>query len=368
MGGDRQFTLRQLVRYAAQGAAMTAVIAVILVLCTVSSESWDQVRAFPVRLLAALPFMVAVSWLCNGGRVWLLTRSLGHRLSYRQALAVSMSQEFGIAATPGGLGGTALRLTLLRRAGVPLSQATTMLGADVFLDSLFFALITLGAGIAVALSPSWRALLGGAFTLSPRRAALGLGLLAALVLAAWVVRRLWRGAVGALAGTRHGRRLRLGARLRLAEARLKSGVRHAWHAAGVLFGGRKMYLAGDFALTAVQWSCRYGVLPLLLLGCGTDLNPLPVMILQGLLFMTSLVLVVPGGGGGIELLSVFILPALVPTAVVGMVVLLWRFCTYHLYLVAGGLVFFWTVHHIERVFPAEEAKAATDVATFATPE
>jgi uncharacterized protein (TIRG00374 family) len=89
---------------------------------------------------------------------------------------------------------------------------------------------------------------------------------------------------------------------------------------------------------------------------GIELNPLPLMAAQGLLFMISLLVVVPGGGGSVELLSAVLLPGFVPSAVVGIVVAMWRMFTYYLYVVGGALVFFYVSRNLERVFPDAEAR------------
>ena len=48
-----------------------------------------------------------------------------------------------------------------------------------------------------------------------------------------------------------------------------------------------------------------------------------------------------------------ILPSFVPRASVGVVLFLWRFYTYYLYMLIGGSVFFWSIHHMQTLFPRE---------------
>lgn len=87
---------------------------------------------------------------------------------------------------------------------------------------------------------------------------------------------------------------------------------------------------------------------------------LPLMLLQGCLFFISLLVVVPGGGGSVELLSGAVLPLFAPVALVGPAVLLWRVATYHLYVLAGGATL-WLVSRGERgavVGAAAENEAA----------
>jgi uncharacterized membrane protein YbhN (UPF0104 family) len=66
---------------------------------------------------------------------------------------------------------------------------------------------------------------------------------------------------------------------------------------------------------------------------------LPLMALQGALFFNGMLVVLPGGGGSIEILSGVLLPLFAPLAAVGPAVVIWRIFTYHLYVVVGGAAF-----------------------------
>ena len=99
----------------------------------------------------------------------------------------------------------------------------------------------------------------------------------------------------------------------------------------------KTRFAAAVAVAAVQWSCRYGVLPLTFYALGVEAPVLPLMLLQGCLFLISLLVVAPGGGGSVELLSGAVLPLFAPAALTGPALLIWRVATYHLYVLAGGV-------------------------------
>jgi uncharacterized protein (TIRG00374 family) len=139
------------------------------------------------------------------------------------------------------------------------------------------------------------------------------------------------------------RRHRLPARLRLARRMTRRVLSDSVHSSAWLLRERRGSLAAVFVLAAIQWSCRYGVLPLLLVAYGCHRNPLPLLVLQGLIMVFSVVAVMPGGGGSVEVVSAFLLRGFVPLSAVGMVLLLWRLFTYHLYLLAGGAMFLWLV-------------------------
>ncbi len=332
---------RRMRRYVVQGVALGAVASVLVVFFTSGAETLDHLRAFSPRWLPLLFGMVALAWCCNGARVWLMCRAAGHPLRYARALTVSLSSEFGIAATPAGVGGTVIRLALLRQAGVPLTTAGSLLAADAAVDLVFFALLAPFAGFILLRGGLLDRLLDSPTEMDALVVVLVLLATAALLIVLLRSRSFHRAVHRALAATRFGRTRRLPGRHRHLRITVGRSVRRVFASLAFLWRHRKGALLANLALASTQWCCRYLLLPMLLFAFGVSVNPLPLFLVQGLLFGVSLLVVAPGGGGSVELLSAIILPNLAPTAVVGVVVVLWRFFTYHLYLLGGGLVFFY---------------------------
>jgi uncharacterized protein (TIRG00374 family) len=309
----------------------------------VRAETWAQLHGFNPLWLPLLAVMVFTAWACNGARVWLFCRALGYPLTYRTALQASLSQEFGVAATPAGIGGAVIRLTLLRRAGVPVAAGGSMLASDAAIDVLFFALLAPFAAWVMLHDALFARVLErlDSRLVLPGFVAAGLGLvvLVALLHSAWLHRLIERLA----SATHFGRSKRLAARHRFLRRTTARTLRRMREALALLWGRRKSALVLNFLLASVQWTCRYSLLPLILLAVGSRVNPVPLFLAQGLLFMLSMLVVAPGGGGVVEVLAALILPAFVPVPLVGTVVLLWRLFTYHLYLLGGGAAFFLAV-------------------------
>ncbi|NQT93186.1 MAG: flippase-like domain-containing protein, partial [Lentisphaerae bacterium] len=124
MTTKRPLNFRQLVRYAVQGTALGLVIATIVLLLTVNRDTVRELRSVPWQYLPLLFGLVGCAWISAGSRIWLLARCLGYRLGFRRSLAIAVASEFGVAASPAGMGGTVVRLTLMRRAGIPLISGT----------------------------------------------------------------------------------------------------------------------------------------------------------------------------------------------------------------------------------------------------
>jgi uncharacterized protein (TIRG00374 family) len=314
------------------GLTLSFVATILVVKVSFTSETLDALRNMDRLVFLYCLGLVVTAWVCNGLRLRLLSAALGFRIPLARCVRITLSSEFGIAATPSGVGGGFLKIYLTRRQGVPVGQAMSFLATDMTLDFIFM-LIIIPLGISSFLQ---------IFRPIVKRPTEGvLYLLAATALVVLFAALFWRRRVTAngprapsagLQRPRGLRGLRVSARLML---RKWSGEFRTGYT--TLLSLKKHYLVGTFFVSLVQWSCRYGVLVVILRALGvTDVNPFALFLLQGMLFFGGLLLVLPGGGGGVETAFAFTVGQLVPASIVGVALVLWRFFTYYLYLAAGG--------------------------------
>ncbi len=339
MSRKHPFSVRHLVRYAMQGTALGLVVTALIMLFTSDRETFTQLRDFPLYYLPIMLAMVCVAWACAGTRLWLISRAMGYGFRYRDMLMMGLASEFGVSASPAGVGGAAVRMGYLHRAGVPMHSALTIFAADSVLDTVFFFLLSPVTIVIMVRDPSWWGIARGGLHIGPDTPIL----LASLCLATLLAIRFWTEImrvidrmVVRLPGSR---RFRLPARWRHLQHMTRRTVHRAWTGTHFLVRSRRWVLLASLVLSGTQWVCRYGILPLILLAFHAARNPVPLLLLQGFFFALALVLVLPGGGGGIELLTTAVLRYFVPMSLVGVVVLLWRVFTYYLYLLVGGVVF-----------------------------
>lgn len=131
-----------LFKYALQGAVLGAIASTSIFVFSSSSETFSRMLSIPWYYPAVWLGLMCCSWFCTASRFWLLCRSLGHQIPYHRSLEFALSIEFGVVATPGGLGGTAIFLTLLRQEGIPLPTGTSIWLADLASDAFFFAVFS----------------------------------------------------------------------------------------------------------------------------------------------------------------------------------------------------------------------------------
>ncbi|MGH8019868.1 MAG: lysylphosphatidylglycerol synthase transmembrane domain-containing protein [Opitutaceae bacterium] len=361
MKPQRTLNRKRMLRYVLQGLALGGIASVLVVVFTAREETLERLRLFSPAILPVLFAMVVIAWICNGARIWLMCRAAGHALGCSQSLAVSLSTEFGIAATPAGVGGTVIRLSLLRQAGVPLTTAGSLLAADAAIDVLFFALL---APFAVFVLLRQR-ILERLFD-RPSEIDVLIAMAAVVAAGAGLVLLLRSGAFHRMlsrlfGATAFGRRRRLPARHRKLRQTTSRSIRRVGTSLKFLWKHRKGALFANFLIASLQWCCRYMLLPLIMFSFDAPVNPLPLFLVQGVLFGLSLLVLAPGGGGSVELLSAIILPTFVPTGLVGVVLIVWRFFTYHLYVLGGGAVFFYTCHRLHRIFPKATAETSAEL-------
>jgi uncharacterized protein (TIRG00374 family) len=302
--------------------ALAATLAVPIVLG--GNDALWQTLHFSVAGYLVILCVIATSWLARAVKLHFLLHRLNVHPRFARTLAISLATDFAFISTPGGVGGYAASVYYLRRAGTSVSAAATITAADQGLDLLFFVAVLPLAGIALMWSnlPETLAILG--FASSACMIALALGALLAR-------RKLWAWLFGASTiGARWPR-------LRQKQQALREFLVSLRANTGLLLAGGPAFLGGVFALTALQWLTRYGVLWLVLALLGYRVSFALILLLQSLVLHAALWTGVPAGGGGAELGLSATLAAWVPATSIATALLLWRMATLYVCLVAGAV-------------------------------
>lgn len=328
-----RFEPRRWLKQSLGGVLLSGVVVAMVLYFTVDQADWRPLLEFPPKMALLIVGMVCIAWVCNGLRTWVLAGAFGHRLHPATAVGITLSMEFVIAASPGGVGGWITRAYLQRRVGIPISTTVSMLGADVTADILFFLLLTPLAVDQLLRLESVRSVLGQV----DWPAAMLLAVTVLLFVALPVVFR--QGTAGWLR-SRFGRSAeRHDSWVWRQIQRIRAELSQAASSTLFLFQKRRFAFFISCAFATLQWTCRYGILPVVLWGLGSPVHPLALMLVQGSLFLVGLLVVAPGGGGSLEILTVLILGPMVGPSQAALAVVIWRAATYYLYILGGGLTF-----------------------------
>lgn len=256
--------------------------------------------------------------------------------------------EFAIACTPGGIGGLITRMALQKRLGMPYQKTTSLMAADWLADLFFFlALTPVGIYQAWEWLPSKNLVIKG---FGPEWVcALLFGFM--LISLPFVFRR-------SLSTTLpHSVKIQLKGWWKNLMTRLQQHYREALQCLGLIYSRYRLSYCFVLFFASLQWTCRYGVLVVILWALDLDVQPILLMLIQGSLFLIGLIVVAPGGGGAVELITSFALTPMVGVQNAVIAVVVWRFFTYYLYLAGGGLAFALVTYHFG--VPVRSAKSTT---------
>jgi glycosyltransferase 2 family protein len=265
---------------------------------------------------------------CRGGKIKLSARALGVRLSIWTAIRTVLGGDFAAAITPARAGAEPARYLVLSNAGVPLAERLLVLFLELFLE-LWSLLLVCGA-LAVAFhgtSSSMTGLLGlvtgyATFVLSVG----GVGLLLAR-------------------GDAHRPPPRWLKRIGLRDARWQRLQRflHEWQQAlrGLRVAHRPT-LALSLIVSIGHLVLRVATLPVLIALAApgfawTRETLAPLVLWPMALFYGSVVVPAPSGAGAVEGAFAWVLRDHIPDAIFATALIWWRFYTYYLFMLLGGL-------------------------------
>lgn len=292
-------------------------------------EALEQLRELSLVGFAVILAMVLASWAFNAARMHVLVNGLGVPLRPGRAYAYVVSAEFAGAATPAYTGGMATYMFLFSRQGLRFGQSAAVVAVDQLTDLVFMATALPVALLIFMLGPgahdlAWAA---GAFV----------GVLAVSVpLLFWLPRHyrpaaLWLGKVMRVLPFLHRMRWRLARWL----IQFREGIRLI-----AKLGAPRLLLTYFFCVG--QWLLRYGTLPMVVYFLGFEVPWSYLFVAQAIILSVGHVTFLPGGTVGVELtFGALLAPYLPPDQIVASV-LLWRFCTFHSYLIMGAPVFLLT--------------------------
>lgn len=255
-------------------------------------------------------------------------QAVGLSLEFGTALRVCLGGDFAAAITPARSGAEPARFLLLGEAGMTVAGRVLVLFLELFLEMCSLAVVCLllaflfyGRGASVR---GLIALVGGYSTV----------VLGAAAVALLLSRRNARGPVPQWAtrvGLHAGRWRAIQNTLR----HVRDGL-HALRHASV----PRMSIA--FAGSVVHVICKVSVLPaLVFLGdrsFALTMDSLAPLVLWPLaLFYGGVVVPAPGGGGFIEGAFATTLKNAIPSGLFAASLIWWRFYTFYLYVIVGGL-------------------------------
>ena len=303
-------------------------------------------------MLGASAWVVAGNW-PSGGMPWLswtahaaalgavavevTTRALkiqasalavGLPLRFVTALRVCLAGDFAAAITPARSGAEPARFLVLAEGGMAVSGRVLVLFLELFLEMCSLALV------CGALAWFFRGRGASAIGLLALVGGYSAAVLGAGAMGLWLARRNARGLPPRWATTvgLHAGRWRAVQRL----------LRHLHASMQAMRHASPRHMLAAFTASVVHVLCKVAVLPLLVFLSDRSLELTmgalaPLVLWPLALFYGGVVVPAPGGGGFIEGAFAVTLKTAIPASIFAATLLWWRFYTFYLYVVVGGL-------------------------------
>ncbi|MDK2915830.1 MAG: glycosyltransferase 2 family protein [Euryarchaeota archaeon] len=288
----------------------------------------------PVYLIFAvlLHFVSLVFWAL---RIKLMSASLGYRVHLAHCLNLVLANMLVAAVTPSQAGGEPVRVHELYRVGVPVGDATAVVIMERILDGIILG--ALGAFAMLFLGNYWRSLASGFSGLS------------VMMYAAWIfvtlfvlvfvysvknpdsLKRVLKGISRWIDRRWHVKRL---------ESLLETIDREVdnFNRGLVKFVNHgRSGLVWGMLFTLLFWVSEFIIASLLLVGLGQPAYIIESFVVQLVVAIIMMIPLTPGGSGVAEIGATSLYSLFVPSAIVGVFVLLWRLIFYYMNILLGLL-------------------------------
>jgi uncharacterized membrane protein YbhN (UPF0104 family) len=255
--------------------------------------------------------------------VW-SAQALGLRLPFVTAVRTSLGGDFGAAITPARSGAEPARYLILAEAKLAPASVLLILFSELLLEALSLAIVVIVVAFVFHdAGPVLGALVG--------------------VVGGYSMFVLAIGALGLLLSRRSasGPPPRWALRLRLHSGRWRVVQRWLRQVRRTVDQIKDVDLApAGLSLLAsiVHVAVRLTVLPVLVLATVPGVALAPLALWSFSFIYGAVVVPVPGGGGAVEVAFRATLGDVIPQSIFGATLLWWRFYTFYIYILLGGLV------------------------------
>jgi uncharacterized protein (TIRG00374 family) len=283
---------------------------------------------YPFLLLACLALVF--SWLIEAARIWLIASGLGEKISLLQILNINLATSFIGNITPFYSGGIPTQIYLLTQSGIQPGRSSAIVTIRLVISTLLFTVF----------APFLLFFTHQSFSFGLIRqvilVAIPISALISVLLIAFIIKpKLAQNLVTHLLKLLH--RSRFSAKIEPFAAKFLTELEIFHNSIKKFRKAFKFYLV--IITTFLYWVCFFSVAPLLMQ--AFDLNTagmfLQSILLQFILFFIMAYLPIPGGSGVMEL-GLFSLLSFVPLQLRALLILMWRFLSYHLSTLVGGII------------------------------
>ena len=310
-------------------------VIVIIFATTFNQETIGYILSFNLIFLGIailFRFLALVLW---GVRIQLMSGSLGYRVKLPYCVNMVLAGLLAGTITPGQAGGEPVRVHELYRAGVKIGDATAVVIMERVLDGIILTvmgillMIMMTRYIETIFTPAlfilviiaWIFLISFLFipVFAIKYPEKTKKLLMRLV--NWLVPRL-----GRFSTSQQSIIERADHEIDNLFTSMTRFTGNAWK--GLLFGG---------IVTALFWLSEFLVASVIMMGLGLSPYILESFFFQILIAIIMMIPLTPGASGVTELSTSSLYALIIPSGMIGIFVILWRFVTFYLNIILGAI-------------------------------
>ena len=303
-------------------------------LFTIDKEVWNKVLHVRSSYLVLAMLISFSMWIVGGVRIKLVARGLNKQLGVKDAVAIFLSGAFVSNVTPFASGGGPIQILLLYREGFSLGKATTVIITQFIIRLLFFGIVApvlfflYNDLINPQLIPNniFDLLITLAFTMS-----------LLIIYFAWQPEK-----IKVLAEKLKQIQI---LELVLDQEQVNEYAAKFYqemdefHTSIVkLTADNQSSLIWTGVFTIIYWLLFFSIAPVILLGLGVEPSFWQAFVVQTVFYLILPYIPTPGGSGLAEIGFAALFSSFVPGGVVGLLVLVWRFMTFYVVLIIGGVI------------------------------
>ncbi|MCS7119025.1 MAG: UPF0104 family protein [Archaeoglobaceae archaeon] len=303
------------------GVLLSVLTTYIIFKLTETNFTWEILRRLdPIYLFLSF-FLQTIFWLLWASRLRRISHYMGYKIPFKYSLKITFSSMFVAAITPSSAGGEPVRIKMVSKNGIPIGVSTFIVLTERVLDSMFFS-ITL---------PMFLILTGFSIALGFRVVIFFIILLLSFLYFLYFILKNENNI------KRFSCILSKIVRKKRLEEKIEKELRNFRE--GILqLSSKPKTLLHLFSLTATMWSAGFMIPSILLIAMNSDPHYLLSYTSQLIIVIISLLPITPGSSGLVEATMAYLYSNFVSISILGSLIAIWRFITYHMNIIFGAVV------------------------------
>jgi hypothetical protein len=315
---------------------ISLVVIGIIISGTLTKETFMYLFTLDPWLFLAAIALHLVYWFAWGGRIKILSKSMGYRIGYFQSLNIVMVNVLAASVTPSNAGGEPVRIKMLNDLGVRGGDATAIVISERVADAIF--LLVLSPILLIFFGLSISGLIG--YLIISAVTLIGLSIII-IGLIVWKHKNFEKlidkfDFIIKLFIRNREKRFKL-------IEKLKTEFRYFQNGIKIMILKRKLNFILVLILTSMIWISDFVIFSVVLLSMHQPPLWIYSIFAQIIIVLVSTIPISPGGSGLVEFIAALLYGPFIRKDVIGIVILVWRFIVFYMNIIVG---LFFTLRHV----------------------